>query len=109
MVQVKTHKRKGRNKVSVVRRHSRKDKVSAFRGAKDFSTKQRDKLASKGDALPDGSYPIASKRDLANAISSYGRAKSPELVKHHIMKRARALGATDMLPAKWRMKDGRNR
>ena len=67
MVQVKTHKRKGRNKVSVVRRHSRKDKVSAFRGAKDFSTKQRDKLASKGDALPDGSYPIASKRDLANA------------------------------------------
>lgn len=59
MVQVKTHKRKGRNKVSVVRRHSRKDKVSAFRGAKDFSTKQRDKLASKGDALPDGSYPIA--------------------------------------------------
>jgi len=49
------------------------------------------------------------KRDLANAISSYGRAKSPELVKHHIMKRARALGATDMLPAKWKMKDGRNK
>ena len=101
MTTVKTHKRKGRNKVSVVRKHDRKDKVSALRGAKDFSEKQRDKLSSKGEALSDGSYPIASKRDLANAISSYGRAKNPEIVKRWIVKRAKALGASEMIPKNW--------
>lgn len=102
MAKVKTHRRKGKNKVSVVRQHNRKDKVSAFRDAKEFSSKKRDKMASKGTALPDGSYPIESKRDLANAISSYGRAKNPEIVKRWIKKRAKALGACDMLPANWK-------
>lgn len=102
MATVKTHKRKGKNKVSVVRQHNRKDRVSAFRGAKEFSSKKRDKMASKGTALLDGSYPIESKRDLANAISSYGRAKNPEIVKRWIKKRAKALGACDMLPQNWK-------
>ena len=102
MTTVKTHKRKGRNKVSVVRQHNRKDKVSAFRGAKDFSSKKRDTMASKGTALPDGSYPIANKRDLANAISAYGRARNPEIVKRWIKKRAKELGACSMLPANWK-------
>lgn len=102
MAKVRTHKRKGKNKVSVIRQHNRKDKVSAFRGAKEFSPKRRDKMASKGTALPDGSYPIESKRDLANAISSYGRAKNPEIVKHWIKKRAKALGACSMLPKNWK-------
>lgn len=101
-MQVKTHKRRGRNKVSVVRQHNRKDKVSAFRGAKEFSGRQRDKMADRGTALPDGSFPIASKRDLANAISSYGRAKNPEIARRWIKKRAKALGACDMLPANWK-------
>lgn len=102
MTTVKSHKRKGKNKVSVVRQHTRKDKVSAFRDAKEFSSKRRDKMASKGTALPDGSYPIESKRDLANAISSYGRAKNPEIVKRWIKKRAKALGACDMIPQNWK-------
>ena len=102
MTTVKTHKRKGRNKVSVIRQHTRKDKVSAFRGAKEFSSGKRDIMASKGTALPDGSYPIESKRDLANAISSYGRARNPEIVKKWIKKRAKALSACDMLPANWK-------
>lgn len=102
MATVKSHKRKGKNKVSVVRQHNRKDRVSAFRGTKEFSSKKRDKMASKGTALPDGSYPIESKRDLANAISSYGRAKNPEIVKRWIKKRAKALGACDMLPKNWK-------
>lgn len=102
MATVKTHRRKGKNKVSVVRQHNRKNKVSAYRGAKEFSSKSRDKMAAKGVALPDGSYPIASKRDLANAISSYGRAKNPEIVKRWIKKRAKALGVCDMLPANWK-------
>lgn len=102
MATVKSHKRKSKNKVSVVRQHNRKDRVSAFRGAKEFSSKKRDKMASKGTALPDGSYPIESKRDLANAISSYGRAKNPEIVKRWIKKRAKALDACDMLPKNWK-------
>lgn len=102
MTTVKTHKRKGRNRVSVVRQHNRKDKVSAFRGANTFSSATRENMADKGTALPDGSYPIKSKRDLANAISAYGRAKNPEVVKRWIKKRARALGMCDMLPAKWK-------
>lgn len=76
MINVRTHKRKGKNKVSVVKRHTRKNRVSAFRGAKKFSSKRREKMSFNGTALPDGSYPIESKRDLANAISSYGRAKN---------------------------------
>lgn len=55
----------------------------------------------KGEALPDGSFPITNKRDLANAISAYGRSKNPEIVKRWIIKRAKALGARDMLPENW--------
>jgi hypothetical protein len=52
-------------------------------------------------AMPDGSYPIKSRNDLRNAISSYGRAKNPESVKAHIKRRAKALGALSMLPKDW--------
>lgn len=47
MTTVKEHRRKRRNKVSVVRRHNRKDKVSAYRGAKEFSDASREKLSQK--------------------------------------------------------------
>lgn len=103
MSTVKTHKRKGKNKVSVVKQHERKDKdgVSKYRKHKEFSSRKRENMAEKGTALPDGSFPIDSKRDLANAISSYGRAKNPEVVKRWIKKRAKALGACDMIPESW--------
>jgi hypothetical protein len=68
---------------------------------KQFSDEKRKKLASEGKALPDGSYPIESKGDLANAIHAIGRAKDPEKAKAHIIARAKALGATAMLPADW--------
>lgn len=68
---------------------------------KDYSDKQRANLADKGHALPDGSFPIATKGDLANAINDYGRAKDKAVAKAHIIKRARALGAVDKLPPKW--------
>lgn len=51
--------------------------------------------------MPDGSYPIRNKSDLANAIQAIGRAKNPDAVKAHIRKRARALDATDMIPESW--------
>lgn len=66
-----------------------------------FSDTQREVMAKEGDALPDGSYPIASKEDLANAIQAYGRAKDKSAAKRHIIKRAKSLGAESMIPANW--------
>jgi len=66
-----------------------------------FTEDQRNAMAKEGNALPDGSYPIASKGDLQNAISAYGRAKDKEAAKRHIMKRAKELGAESMIPANW--------
>jgi hypothetical protein len=68
---------------------------------REFSDEKRQDLADKGKALPDGSYPIETKADLANAIQSYGRAKNPDAVKAHIVEQAKKLGATDQLPDNW--------
>lgn len=64
--------------------------------------KTRKSLAAKGQALPDGSYPIRNVNDLHNAIRAIGRAKDPDKVKEHIKKRAHALGASRFLPADWK-------
>jgi hypothetical protein len=64
---------------------------------------RRERLAEEGLALPDGSFPIETERDLRNAIWAYGktsREKKPE-VKSHIEKRAKDLGKEDMLPDIW--------
>jgi hypothetical protein len=74
---------------------------SAF-AKKDYNSKQRQQMASRGQAMEDGSFPIATARDLQNAIQSVGRASSYEAAKKHIMSRARALGLTDMLPEDWK-------
>lgn len=67
----------------------------------DLSQDQRMKLAKSGKAKPDGSYPIRNKTDLSNAIQSWGRGGATESDKAWIVKRAKALKATDMLPADW--------
>jgi len=54
--------------------------------------------------MPDGSFPIITVGDLENAIKAYGRAKDKAAVKKHIVKRAKALGATDKLPEDWTSK-----
>jgi hypothetical protein len=74
------------------------DEAAAFR---NYTTSARKRLADKGEALPDGSYPIATVSDLKNAVSAYGRAKDKDLVRRHIRRRARALGRTDLLPQSW--------
>lgn len=66
-----------------------------------YSPQQRRDLAGKGQALPDGSYPIADVEDLKNAIQAIGRAKDPGKAKAHIKKRASALGETDLIPEDW--------
>lgn len=68
---------------------------------RDFSDEKRQELADSGAALPDGGFPIESVGDLKNAIRAIGRASNPTSAKSHIIKRAKALGATDQLPDDW--------
>ncbi len=70
-------------------------------GKAEFSDSSRKDLADSGKALPDGSYPIRNKSDLGNAIQAFGRAKDKGKAKAWIIRRARALGATGMLPDSW--------
>lgn len=71
---------------------------------RDYSADARDKMAEQGHAMSDGSYPIKNKADLKNAVQSVGRAKSYAAAKKHIISRARAMGAVDMLPEDWGVK-----
>lgn len=76
---------------------------------RSFTEKQRKSMASKGEALPDGSFPIANRQDLENAIRAFGRAKDKRAAKRHIMKRAKALGAEDLIPDSWKGGDDSKR
>jgi len=63
-----------------------------------YSDEQRMDLAEQGLALSDGSYPIKDLKDLKNAIMAYGRAKDQPRTAKFIVKRAKALGAEDLIP-----------
>lgn len=52
--------------------------------------------------MEDGSFPIHDVEDLKRAIKAYGRAKDKAATKKHIIKRARALKATDLIPEDWK-------
>lgn len=75
--------------------------VVADLSKREFSQDRRDDLADSGKAMPDGSFPIVSKQDLLNAIKAAGRAKGKPGLKQHILRRARALGLTNLLPEHW--------
>jgi hypothetical protein len=64
----------------------------------------REKAAGEGYALPDGKLPIRTLVELRSAVKLRNNVKghAAEAVKAHIVKRARALGATDELPEEWR-------
>lgn len=70
---------------------------------RDFSSDARQRMADSGEAMPDGSFPIPDKGALARAVASVGRAKDYEAARSHIIRRARALGAIDSLPAEWKV------
>jgi hypothetical protein len=69
-----------------------------------ISAKARKGLAKEGKALPDGSYPIRDESDLKNAIQAYGRSKPSRraAVRRHIVKRARAMDKSNLIPEKWK-------
>jgi hypothetical protein len=68
---------------------------------REYTPEQRRAMANRGQAMPDGSFPIATRADLANAIQSVGRAANYAAARRHIISRARDLGAIDMLPEDW--------
>jgi hypothetical protein len=69
---------------------------------RNFSEDKRKALAGRGAALPDGSYPVETEQDLKNAFRAFGRAKDKTAVKRHVVKRARALGLTSLIPEDWK-------
>lgn len=71
----------------------------------DFNKMQRERLAARNQAMPNGGFPIRNVSDLKNAIQAYGRAKNKPAVKAWIKKRAKALGREDLLPENWRTSD----
>lgn len=67
-----------------------------------FTAKQRKQMASSGQAMPGGRYPIANKSDLRNAIRAVGRGKGDHnAIRQHIIRRAKALGLSSMIPDNW--------
>ena len=78
------------------------EQYEAYLAEREFTPDKRKELADKGQALPDGSFPIVNVEDLKNAISAHGRAKDKEKAKAHIKKRAKTLGKTDLIPDKWK-------
>jgi hypothetical protein len=84
-----------------------RERIEAKRIDSEFgyiSRDEREKLAEKGEALPDGSYPIRNVDDLKNAIQAYGRSKESDRakVRKHIQKRASALKVRHMIPDEWK-------
>lgn len=79
--------------------HEAGEGMTAFR---DVSDKMREKLAGKGQANPDGSYPIANAEDLQNAVQAYGRAKDKPATRRLIMRMAKKLHREDLIPETWR-------
>lgn len=71
------------------------------------NAEQRRAAVKKGQALPDsngpGRYPVRNKSDLQKAIRAVGRSTktSHSVVRRFIIRRARALGLTGMIPDTW--------
>lgn len=60
------------------------------------------RMAANGEAMANESYPIADRQDLENAIHAVGRGGADhDAIRQHIEARAKALGATSMIPDNW--------
>lgn len=70
-----------------------------FANALDRESRMR--AAKSGKAMPDGSYPIRNVGELQKAIQAYGRSGNKAATKRWIMRRARELNRTDLIPDNW--------
>ncbi len=68
-----------------------------------YKQEDRDRMASSGEAMEDGSYPIADGEDVHNAVHAVGRgtAHSHNEIRKHVIKRAKALGESSQIPDDW--------
>lgn len=67
-----------------------------------WSADERKAAEASGAAMSGGKYPIESASDLEAAIHAVGRGKgSHAAIRAHIVARAKALGASDKIPADW--------
>ena len=78
------------------------DEIEKANNKTYFSHKERMDLAERGEAMPNGKYPIRNSQDLKDAIKLVGASAMPESkVKAWIKKRAKELGLEDELPKDW--------
>jgi hypothetical protein len=69
---------------------------------KFVSADQRQQYAQQGVAMPNGDFPIPDKGHLKSAVGHYGGYKGDKAAaKKHIIRRAKALGLTSLLPDDW--------
>lgn len=66
----------------------------------DTSASGRRGHAKKGQALPDGSFPITNCSDVRKAVRLAGHAKNPSRARAFIKRRANSLGCP--LPDSWK-------
>lgn len=77
---------------------------------RDFSTAERVAMAKQGRALPvknasgqvvHGRYPIESRQDVENAVHDADRSGAGRKVKRHLIRNAKRVGASDLIPSSW--------
>lgn len=70
--------------------------------ADKYTQADRDRMAKSGEAMDDGSYPIADEEDLHSAVRAVGRGDGDhDAIRRHVIKRAKALGKPDAIPDNW--------
>lgn len=75
-----------------------RDKLELVVYAKAYSAAERRRGAKEGWARPDGSFPIRDRGDVSSAVKL---AKS-DADRAWVKKRAKAIGASDMIPDSWK-------
>jgi 8-oxo-dGTP diphosphatase len=80
------------------------EKLEKSANKTSFTHEERKDLAKKGEAMPNGKYPIRNRQDLKDAIRLSGSSSmSKEEVKKWIKKRAKELNLEDELPEDWKV------
>lgn len=80
------------------------EKLEKSANKTSFTHEERKDLAKKGEAMPNGKYPIRNRQDLKDAIRLSGSSSMlKEDVKKWIKKRAKELNLEDELPEDWKV------
>lgn len=74
--------------------------------AQQISAEERRRAERRGAAMQGGRFPIRNREDLLNAIRAVGRVRpnteaARAQVRRFIIRRARALGLTNLIPDTW--------